>query len=177
MPGRVAEVLVEQGDTVRVGQVEAGVPGVAWVRLDRCVPWPPELALQRRADGHGAGMGRVDDGATQRRGRVQAPAQVGRRAEQHEDDAQAQRRARVDRIDPRIPRAEQEDEEAEHGAEHGQQALDVAVDLGVEEGFLRRRERRQRAAQLAPAAAAGGREPPGVRIHAREPPRRAGSRL
>jgi len=27
-------------------QVKAGVPGVAWVRLDRRVPWPPELALR-----------------------------------------------------------------------------------------------------------------------------------
>jgi HlyD family secretion protein len=27
-------------------QVKAGVPGVAWVRLDRRQPWPPELALR-----------------------------------------------------------------------------------------------------------------------------------
>ena len=26
--------------------VKAGVPGVAWVRLDRRVPWPPTLALR-----------------------------------------------------------------------------------------------------------------------------------
>ncbi|MET0983537.1 MAG: HlyD family efflux transporter periplasmic adaptor subunit [Telluria sp.] len=27
-------------------QVKAGVPGVAWVRLDRSQPWPPQLALR-----------------------------------------------------------------------------------------------------------------------------------
>jgi HlyD family secretion protein len=28
------------------GYVKAGVPGVAWVRLDRRTPWPPDLALR-----------------------------------------------------------------------------------------------------------------------------------
>ena len=28
------------------GHVKAGVPGVAWIRLDDTVPWPPELALR-----------------------------------------------------------------------------------------------------------------------------------
>lgn len=28
------------------GHVKAGVPGVAWIRLDDKVPWPPELALR-----------------------------------------------------------------------------------------------------------------------------------
>ncbi|VXB98925.1 HlyD family secretion protein [Massilia sp. 9I] len=29
-------------------QVKAGVPGVAWIRLDRNSPWPPQLALRSR---------------------------------------------------------------------------------------------------------------------------------
>ena len=28
------------------GHVKAGVPGVAWIRLDDKQPWPPELALR-----------------------------------------------------------------------------------------------------------------------------------